>query len=262
MIVCWLPLDKIRRKGYLEAKVGNNGAPVTQWLGFMKRKCEALSLSIILLASLASAEDFIPTIGQSVLYKNPNDRIPPRKATVTKIDDYGYWIDFQEFFPERGATDKQALVTKAAVNWLSLPTAAAPDGHAIQRAAEARKADVSWLIGQWKMVIAGDHSRVGEASNGSLVQITSTYGANAGELTINADKTYRWKDHLGTNSGTWRLATDDENPTAEPGIRLLKASKSEWDFTVCRRAGAGNGLPDSVYIMTSGYNQTGYRITP
>jgi hypothetical protein len=228
----------------------------------MVNKRAALFLSVMLLASSALAEDFVPTVGQNVLYKNPNDRTPPRKATVTKIDDNGYWIEFQEFFPERGVTDRQALVLKAAASWLSLPTAASPDGHAIQKAADARRADVSWLFGKWKMVIAGDYSRIGEASNGSMVQITSTYGADAGELTINADKTYKWKDHLGSNTGTWRLATEEENPNGEPGIRLLKASKSEWDFTVCRRAGATKSLPDSVYIMTSGYSQTGYRATP
>ncbi|HZL46853.1 MAG TPA: hypothetical protein VFC28_11555 [Opitutaceae bacterium] len=79
-------------------------------------------------------------------------------------------------------------------------------------------------------------------------------------MTINADKTYEWKDHLGTNTGTWRLATKEENPNAEPGIRLLKASTSAWDITVCKRAGATNGLPESAYIMTGGYSQTGYRI--
>jgi hypothetical protein len=90
------------------------------------------------------------------------------------MDDNGYWVEFQEFFLEWGVTDKQALVLKIQMNWLSLPTVTTPDGHTAQKAAEERKADVSWLVGRWKMAIAGDYSRIGEASNGSLARITTT----------------------------------------------------------------------------------------
>ena len=52
--------------------------------------------------SPAIASEFHPTVGQVVVYKNPNDEpTPPRRARVTSVDsDKGWcWIEFLEFFP-------------------------------------------------------------------------------------------------------------------------------------------------------------------
>lgn len=219
-----------------------------------------MSLIMVSVTAFAGTGSFEPMVGQTVMFKNPWDRVPPRKAVVTKADDTGYTIEFREFFPELNATDKEHFVMKSSASWLSPSTTNAPDGHAILLAQEEQLTHVSGLFGNWAMSIAGDYSKIGEAGNGSMVQVTTTYGAKAGTLTIRPDHTYLWQDPLGTNSGTWRLATQAENPMQKPAIRILEASTSKWDFTICRRADATNGVPESIYIMTSGYSQTGYRM--